>query len=277
VVVVLTMHSTQDHPSTPNKRLKDISKTLSSCHRILVHSVADMNRLKDIGLGDNVTLFPHGLIENSAAPREEARGDARGPYLLASYGFFLPHKGLHTLIRAVGLLRKDGVDVRLRMVNAEYAIPQSRQLIDEARELITNLGLDLHVELHTEFLEDQASLELLTEADLIVFPYEDTGESSSAAVRHGIAAERPVAVTPLPIFDDVREAVFELPGHDAESVSVGIRNLLAELAMNSELARQKATDAERWRAAHQQKRLSARLERMLKALHVKHHRDSWLG
>ncbi|TIN27374.1 MAG: glycosyltransferase [Mesorhizobium sp.] len=236
-----------------------------------------MNRLKDIGLVDNVTLFPHGLIESSVAPREAARGDAKGPYLLASYGFFLPHKGLHTLIRAVGLLRKNGVDVKLRMVNAEYNVAQSRLLIQKARELITDLGLDQHVELHTDFLDDQESFALLTEADLIVFPYEDTGESASGAVRYGIAAKRPVAVTPLPIFDDVREAVFELPGQDADSISIGVQSFLAELSMNSELARQKASDAERWRTAHQQKRLSARLERMLMALHIKHHHHSWFA
>ncbi|UVK38223.1 glycosyltransferase [Mesorhizobium sp. AR10] len=277
IIVVLMLHSTQDPPTLPDRRLRAIAKVLSCCHRILVHSVADMNRLKDIGLVDNVTLFPHGLIESPVAPQEAARGDAKGPYLLASYGFFLPHKGLHALIRAVGLLRKNGVDVKLRMVNAEYNVAQSRLLIHKARELITDLGLDQHVELHTDFLDDQESFALLTEADLIVFPYEDTGESASGAVRYGIAAKRPVAVTPLPIFDDVREAVFELPGQDPDSISIGIQNLLAELSMNSELARQKASDAERWRTAHQQKRLSARLERMLKALHIKHHHHSWFA
>ncbi|MDX8512385.1 glycosyltransferase [Mesorhizobium captivum] len=277
-VVVVVLHSTYDNPATPYKKLEYISEALSCCHRLLVHSVDDMNRLKDIGLVDNVTLLPHGLIEMSERPLQQLSHHAsKRSYVLASYGFFLPHKGLHTLIRAVGQLRRNDVDVRLRMVNAEYANPQSRQLIDQARELINDLGLDQHVELHTKFLDDQESLALLADADLIIFPYENTGESSSAAVRHGIAAKRPVAVTPLPIFDDVSEAVFELPGHDSDSISLGIRNLLGELSTNSHLARQKASDAERWRAAHQQKRLSARLEGMLKALHNKHHHDSWFG
>ncbi|MCA0056071.1 MULTISPECIES: glycosyltransferase [unclassified Mesorhizobium] len=277
IVVVLMLHSTQDPSALPDRRLKDLARTLSCCHRILVHSVADMNRLKNIGLVDNVTLFPHAVIESSVAPMQATPRSAKDTYLLASYGFFLPHKGLHTLIRALGLLRKSGVDVKLRMVNAEYNAPRSRQLIHEARELITELDLDQHVELHTKFLGDQESFALLADADLIVFPYEDTGESASGAVRYGIAAKRPVAVTPLPIFDDVREAVFELPGHGPDSISIGIQNLLVELSTNSALARQKADNAERWRAAHQQKRLSGRLERMLKALHIKHHHDSWLG
>ncbi|WP_210328282.1 glycosyltransferase [Mesorhizobium caraganae] len=278
MIVVVVLHSTYDNSLTPDKKLIFISEALSSCHRILVHSVDDMNRLKDVGLVDNVTLFPHGLIEMSqGARRHKSHRASSRSYVLASYGFFLPHKGLHTLIRAVGLLRKNGVDVKLRMVNAEYANPQSRQLIDQALELINDLELVPHVELHTKFLDDQESLTLLADADLIVFPYENTGESSSAAVRHGIAAKRPVAVTPLPIFDDVREAVFELPGHDPDSISLGIRNLLSELSTNSHSARQKASDAERWRASHQQKRLSARLEGMLKALHNKHHHDNWLG
>ncbi|TPJ80188.1 glycosyltransferase [Mesorhizobium sp. B2-6-2] len=277
LVVVLTLHSTQDPPSLPDRNLKRIARALSCCHRILVHSVADMNRLKRLGLVDNVTLFPHGLIESPIAPRQAPRRGSKGPYLLASYGFFLPHKGLLSLIRSVGLLRKGGLDVRLRMVNAEYDRPQSRQLIDQALKLISDLGLKQEVELRTEFLDDQESLTLLSEADLIVFPYEDTGESSSAAVRHGIAAKRPVAVTPLPIFDDVRDAVFELPGLDPESISLGIGSLLTEISANSELATQKAANAERWRRAHQQKQLSARLERMLKALHIKHHHDSWFN
>ncbi|QKC97777.1 glycosyltransferase [Mesorhizobium sp. NZP2298] len=276
VILILTVHSTQDPPSVPERKLKNIVGALSCCHRILVHSVDDMNRLKDIGLVDNVTLFPHGLIEMSEPRPPHVVRASEQSYLLASYGFFLPTKGLHTLIRAIGLLRENGVDVRLRMVNAEYEIPESRQLIEQAVELIAELGLDQYVELHTKFLDDQESLELLADADLIIFPYEETGESSSAAVRHGIAAERPVAVTPLPIFDDVREAVFELPGHDPASISLGVRSLLAELSSNSDSVKQKASDAERWRATHQQKLLSGRLERMLKALYNKHH-DSWLG
>ena len=41
----------------------------------------------------------------------------------------------------------------------------------------------------------------------LVFPYQHSAESSSAAVRFGLSANRPVICTPLDIFDDVRPAV----------------------------------------------------------------------
>jgi glycosyltransferase involved in cell wall biosynthesis len=64
---------------------------------------------------------------------------------------------------------------------------------------ISALGLDDRIQMTTEFLPDDESFALLARADLLVFPYQDTGESSSAAVRNGLATGRPVAVTPLPI------------------------------------------------------------------------------
>ena len=42
---------------------------------------------------------------------------------------------------------------------------------------------------------------------VLVFSYQHSAESSSAAVRFGLSANRPVVCTPLDIFDDVRPAV----------------------------------------------------------------------
>ena len=75
----------------------------------------------------------------------------------------------------------------------------------------------------TDFLPDDESLALLSAADLIVFPYQDTGESASGAVRYGLAIGKPVAVTPLPIFDDVVLRCLTLPGISPKEIAQGIR------------------------------------------------------
>ena len=85
-------------------------------------------------------------------------------------------------------------------------------MLNRLPEKLEKLGLQDRVTLMTDFLPDRESLAALGDSDLIVFPYQSTGESSSAAVRYGLATGRPVALTPLPIFDDVRRAVYELPG-----------------------------------------------------------------
>ena len=112
----------------------------------------------------------------------------------------------------MALLRNEGQPVSFRMLNAEYPAEISRQAIKSIRYQIEERGLDDLVTLDTVYYTDTECLERLADADLVVFPYQTTQESSSAAVRHAIASGAPVAVTPLAIFEDVAPAVIELPG-----------------------------------------------------------------
>lgn len=265
--VVVVMHSTTDPRNAPNKKLVTLIPALRRCHRVLVHSINDMNRLKQLGLVENVTLFPHGLVDYE--PVEMMRqqpGQNRKDFTVASYGFFLPHKGLSELIDAISLLRDKGCRVRLEMINAEYPVPESKNMIRQAHVRIRQLGLQDIVSVCTDFLSDQESLSRLSEADLIVFPYQETGESASGAVRYGIASGRPVAVTPLAIFRDVEPAVHVLPGRSAESIAEGISALIRDMNAGEEYIREKETLANRWRAEHRYTRIGVRLYNMLTAL-----------
>lgn len=264
-VVAMTMHSTIDPIHVlPHKRLSGLSHALKRCHRVLVHSVNDLNHLKEMGLVENVALFPHGIVDYS--PSEPLEPGFRGHKVIASYGFFLPHKGLVELVEAVALMRRAGEEVRLLMVNAEYPAPDSARLIEDVRTRIRRLGMEEHVRMITDYLPDEESLSYLSQADLIVFPYQNTGESSSAAVRYGLASDRPVAVTPLDIFEDVRPAVFQLPGQSPEKLAEGIKEALFHLARNSEDAQAIASASRRWRETHRCSRLGKRLYGMLQAL-----------
>src|SRR5690606_8850856 len=156
---------------------------------------------------------------------------------------------------AIALLRRAGRDVRLDMVNAEYPVEESAALVAQVKASAQELGVGEHIAFCTDFLEDEESLDRLGAADLIVFPYQSTGESSSAAVRYGLATGRPVAVTPLPIFDDVRRAVCELPGQTPAEIAEGIAGIMDH--------GMPANDAERWRDAHRYSKLAQRLHAVL--------------
>jgi O-antigen biosynthesis alpha-1,2-mannosyltransferase len=263
-VVVVLMHSTTDPTHVPHKKLTTLVPVLSRCHRVLVHAPGDLNRLKQHGLVENVALFPHGILEYSA-PVKGAGGSDDG-FVVASYGFFLPHKGLLELIDAIALLRAEGMQIRLHMVNAEYPAPESTRLIEQAKKKAASIGLEGVVTFVTEYLADSESLARLAAADLIVFPYQDTGESASGAVRYGIASGAPVAVTPLSIFDDVRAAVHYLPGLSPENIAKGIADLLQNLAEGKESVTEQSESAERWRAAHRYPLISQRLYGILVAI-----------
>lgn len=262
--VVVTMHATIDPAHAPHKKLKIIEAALRRSHRVFVHTPDDLNRLKKLGLINNVTLFPHGLIDFPPSPKASA--NANGEFVVASYGFFLPHKGLLELIEAIALLRNQGMRVRLNMVNAEYPVPESKRLVAQARARISSLNLDSAVYICTDYLSDRESLDRLAKADLIVFPYQDTGESSSAAVRYGIATGRPVAVAPIPVFNDVEPAVHALPGQTVEDIVSGLTTLIRNISSADDLISEKERSAEKWRAEHRYSRIGLRLYGILVAL-----------
>ncbi len=258
--VIVMMHATIDAAIIPHKKLSMLLAPLREATRLLVHSHNDLNRLKSYGLVENVALFPHGILDFDGGQTTN-----NSSFTLASYGFFLPHKGLLELIEAVHILVSRGLDINFKMINAEYPVALSAELIAKARAKIEAFGLSQRVELVTEFLSDEKSLEYLSSSDLILFAYQDTGESASGAVRYGLASNRPVAVTPLKIFDDVKEIVSQLPGCTPTEIADGVAQLITEISDETEAIQQLQKGAKRWRELHRYSLLSKRLSNIIKA------------
>jgi glycosyltransferase involved in cell wall biosynthesis len=248
-------------------KLAEVRPVLTRCKRLLVHSVGDVQRLKKFGYEDNVTLFPLGVypVALPSGPALAARRQSlrlTGKRVLATYGFLMPHKGLSVLIEAVPRLIAAQPDLHLLMVNAFYSKQASGAELKRLEQRIAELGLKDRVTLQTEFLEEEESLALLALADLIVFPYQNTEESSSAAVRMALLAERPVAVTPLAIFGDVASAVAWLPGVDSDALASGINELLRQL-QSKDTAQDYVGKARTYVDRHNSRRLSRRLHHLI--------------
>lgn len=263
-IVFIMMHSTIDPVHSPEKKLSDLVHALSQCHRVLVHATSDLNRLKEQGLVSNVALFPHGILNFRTRKDSNLTGER---FTVASYGFFLPHKGLLELIEAVSLLKERGLNIQLLLINSEYPAPESGCLIKEAKQLVKKWKLERDVIFHHDFLSDNESLQKLMDADLIVFPYKDTSESASGAVRYGLATGRPVAVSPITIFEDIKEAVHYLPGHQAEHIANGIAELKEAFEKRNKHVCEKEISAHRWCDEHAYSKLGLKLYNIIKAIH----------
>jgi glycosyltransferase involved in cell wall biosynthesis len=260
--VILMLHSTVDPPAEfGNRKLCQIVEEMKSCARIFVHTLKDIERLNQIGLTDNVSLIPQGVYEPKNVLAQSGDGVSitgkrkqfGGDFTIATYGFFLPHKGGLEMLRAFKELAESRENLRLVMVNAEYPVKESSDLISEAKEYININRLENRVQLFTDYLKEDDSVSLLRHADLIVFPYQNTGESSSAAVRMGLASGRPVAVSPIPIFDDVGSVVFRLPGTNVADLAKGIADIIEEIESNTERSKDIARKASLWVKAHSYK------------------------
>jgi glycosyltransferase involved in cell wall biosynthesis len=241
--------------------LVDLQPALSRVCRLLVHSVHDLNRLKAVGAIDNTALFPMGLPDPPTGDREALR-DAMGlrdRVVIGSFGYLLPHKGLPELLQAFALLRESVPNAHLLMLNALYPLPHSTLEHDAVLRQIIQLDLRQHVTMMTGFLNEREVIARLAATDLIVYPYQETQESASAAVKMGIASLTPIAVTPLPIFADVASVCHELPGIAPEDIARGIAALLADApALDDLRARQRA-----WVSSHSWPALSRRLTNMI--------------
>ncbi|MCK9510957.1 MAG: glycosyltransferase [Pigmentiphaga sp.] len=247
VAAYIFLHSTDDKGRVS---LSSIVPDLALAERIVVHSVVDVNRFKDWGLVDNVLLFPHGVGDTPPPPalEERARRGLESKRVIASYGFLLPHKGMQALIEAFARLAVRQPDLHLLLVCALYPNDSSRREKADCEALIGALGLQGRVTMINDFLPDAESLAWLQMADVIVFPYQYTQESSSAAVRGGLAAGRPVLATPLDIFDDVAGGVEFLSGTDAETMAVDLEAWLrdGEALEGLRLKGVRWCDARRW-------------------------------
>ena len=254
--------------------LSEIPQALAGCTRLLVHGIDDLNRLKAFGHVDNVALFPHGVgrapdVDPDAVHARHDLGDGR---ILASFGFLLPHKGLMELVAAFETLREERPDLQLVMCHALYPVGDSTEARDALQARIARSRHADAITLITDYLPDREALSVLSLAEAVVFPYQHTQESASGAVRFGMASGRPVATTPLPIFDDVADAAHQLPGTDSGAIADGLARLLDDADLRARLG----AAQEAWLAARRWEQLSERLWNMLIA-DARPWRSDWLG
>jgi glycosyltransferase involved in cell wall biosynthesis len=273
--VFIELHSTDDPSFAPDKALKNISVSLGKCALVLVHSVNDLNALKQIGIIDNVAVFPLAVLPAPSVTKpinqivtEKALLAAiqnKKTFVIATYGFFLPHKGLLEMIQAFKLLLGRGHNIHLMMVNAEYPEESSLKTIEQAEQLIKELSLEKNVTLNTSFLSDNTSLAYLSQADLIVFPYQETGEGASGAARYGISAGKPIATTPIGIFDDIKEITHQLPGVSVSEIEKGVHKLIKAIASKEQWVQSKGKKRQEWLGQHLYSKLSKKLYNVVKA------------
>jgi len=214
VKVFITMHNTRDRSIIfPSKRIEKAVEGLKTCSTVMVHSNADVENLKALGIEDNVVMIPHGIYP---PPNEDVEPLPTEGRVMGTFGFLLPHKGQIELVEAFE--RLPGWDELILLCATREGSGKMEQKVNS---LIQSKGLTDRVRLVTDFLDDDVAIATLAKCDLLVFPYQNTKESASGAVRMGVAAGVPIAVSPIPIFDDIAGAI-KLRGRNVEDIVASI-------------------------------------------------------
>ena len=222
--LIIFLHSTIDPDKQEQKKLIFLTNCLRKSTRIFVHTINDLNRLKNIGLVDNVSIFPHPIKNTCITLNSNSRISViknNKKLAIGSYGFCLPNKGFSELIKSIPLLKtaklKFHINIFSSIYNAEYDY-----YYHELLDLIKHLNVENEVTINNNYLHSDDIQTLLSQQDIIVYPYQRSNESSSASIRDGLASLRPVLVTPLAIFDDVNDLVDYMPGFSPDDLAAGI-------------------------------------------------------
>ena len=271
IKILVFMHSTI--PPKSKFGLEDLILGLKKCNRIFVHSPHDLNRLKDFGLIDNVTLFPHGLPFYEPRKKSWLKSNIKSfslfnnqKIVLSTFGFCLPDKGFLELIHAIELLRKSGLNIYLNMYISIHQSELSLHTLHTIEELVIQLNLTNFVFINSDFLEQSKVIDCLSNCDAIVFPYQRSNESSSAAIRVGIASGSLVFATPLKVFDDVFSCVQQFSDITITAIEAGLRDWIlnpSKKSFSTNLEIRKS-----WVDQHQFYKLSQRLKGIIKSIAI---------
>lgn len=248
--VVLTLHRTLDFDDRGDLlTLRQIQPTLARADALIVHQESDVANLTAMGLSDNVHLVPLGAsAAPDVTPDEVRRSLGLGDRpVVGTFGFLLPHKGTRDLVEAVDALRGEFPDILLLALCARYPHVESRDYEDSIRELVAARGLEDNVLLLTDYLPDETARVLLLASDVLVLPYRDTSESSSAALRFVLPLGRAVVVTDQRLFDDASDSLLVIDSNHVVGIADGVRRVLVDDDLRQDLAGRAAKRSNRFR------------------------------
>lgn len=220
--IILMIHSL-------GSRINEILDISKLCNLVTVQTDIDRCKLSSL---ENCIVFQLPVVTQETKNQKIKTDDS---ILLGSYGFFFPNKGILELIQAVDLLRKQGHNYKLRLVNANHPSEISTNTVLQAKNLVNILELNNYIDFYTDFLDDNKSYDLLTDCDLIVNSYQNTTEPTSASVRFSISTGVPVIITPSSIFEDIKDIVFRIDGFDPLSIAQSIYASISKIkSVNTE-------------------------------------------
>lgn len=170
-------------------------------------------------------LVPHGVIHH--APE---RNPDKWTILLA--GFWIPHKGYHTMIEAFSIIQKRIPQARLQIIGKVQNAAYYRNCLQR----LDALGLSKHVEVLPHFIEEDTFENFFRKATLVVLPYHRVTDSGILA--HVLAWGVPAVMSDLPGFRKITEnGGLYVEVDNAPALSEAVIQTLSDDDLQSQMAR----------------------------------------
>ncbi|MFC8680483.1 glycosyltransferase [Microbacterium ureisolvens] len=225
--VIVVLHTVLPAPSGPQR---DIIVRLGALASVLVvmtaHARDTLLREYDVD-PRRVALIPHGV----PVPQAGAAPHAGALPRIATWGLISPGKGLDRGIRALSLLREQGL--RAEYVIAGQTHPKvlahdGERYRDSLQGLSRALGVESDVHFVDRYLDDAELDELRGSADVVLLPYESQEQATSGVLVEAVASGVPVVATAFPHAVELLDgrSGIAVPHDDLAAMAAALRRTL---------------------------------------------------
>jgi len=150
----------------------------------------------------------------SLADAKAAAGVPAGVKLISSFGFLQPRKGVAEILRALPAVIKLVPNLFFVFIGGGHPqSPEDTAYFQLCRDLVTQLGLQQHVDfIHGYVPEDQVD-RLLSASDAIVLNYQQDRVEMSGAAMVALSHRRPMITSPGPAFVPLLGCTLQISPH----------------------------------------------------------------
>lgn len=187
IASVVTLHNLQE-PRPAVDDAHPLSHLLTTASGWICTNLIDERRLQHLpAAAERLTRIATGA--SITAPEGVHGARDGGPFRFVYFGFLNPVKGVEYLLRAAGLLARQGREFRLVMAAGVHtdAVPRLRAYVESIDAEIAHLDLGEHFE-SRGYVPDEEISSLLRDSDLAVFPFREgaSGKNTSfwSAMQH---------------------------------------------------------------------------------------------
>ena len=214
---VITIHCIRPAQFSPRGSVDEIyaGKIAKLADKVIVHLESQKMILMRLGIPEEkIEVIPHGT-ELSAEDQLKSRCKLQLPEegkILLMFGFVKAHKCLHTAVEALYQILKEKNEVYLFVAGglAPSASETEQNYVSKVKAKIKDLGLNQNVIFPNYFYPNEDVPAIFAAADVVLLPYYEEDRSASSSLHLSIGAQRPVVVSRIPKFDELKNICDEL-------------------------------------------------------------------
>jgi glycosyltransferase involved in cell wall biosynthesis len=199
--VVTTCHTVLENPSSGQKRAfmrtADLSQALVVMNRLAISFMTDIYDIPR----SKIRLIPHGVTENEYREPSYYKPQLKlqDRFLILSFGFLSPNKGIETMLKALPAVMKKHPHVLYIVLGITHPVEKKHngEVYRKSLEsLVDNLELNRNVLFIDAFVDDETMDQYVGAADLVVCPYHSEAQITSGVLSTALSKGKAIISTP---------------------------------------------------------------------------------